>query len=142
MTNALEQLAFRSEGISAAEALGGLLEILDGAQSRKSRVGLTGAIAVSGARYFHVLEGDAATIDATLAQIEGDARHSQVQVVGKRPVGTRSFRAWSLVSPAQMPSLKLQIDLAIAACEADCDFAVSVLSSLAARASKRQPLAA
>lgn len=142
MSTTLQQLAFRSEGNTAAEALGGLLEILDGAQRRRSKAGLTGAIAVSGARYFHVLEGDADAIDATLAKIEGDPRHSQVKVVGRKPVGSRSFRAWALVSPAQMPSLKLQIDLAIAACEADCDFAVSVLSGLVTRTSRGVALAA
>lgn len=142
MSITLQQLAFRSEGTSVADALGGLLEILDSAQRRKSKAGLTGAIAVSGARYFHVLEGDAEVIGETLGRIESDARHSQVQVVGRKPIGARSFRAWSLVSPAQMPSLKLQIDLAIAACEADCDFAVTVLSGLATRASKRERLAA
>ena len=126
----LQQLAFRSEAATAGEALGGLLEILGGAQRRNREAGLTGAIAVSGARYFQVLEGDGEAIDEALARIEGDPRHENVQIVVRRPVPFRSFFAWSLASPTILPSLKLQIDLAISACEDDCDYAIALLRSV------------
>ena len=126
----LQQLAFRSEAATAGEALGGLLQILGGAQKRNEQAGLTGAIAVSGARYFQVLEGCGEAIDATLARIETDPRHNNVQIFARRPVPFRSFEAWSLASPTILPSLKLQIDLAISACEQDCDYAISLLRSV------------
>lgn len=130
MTEELQQLAFRSEAATAGDALGGLLEILSGAQQRNQRAGLTGAIAVSGARYFQVLEGDREAIDDALARIETDPRHENVTVVVRRPVTHRAFGAWSLASPTILPSLKLQIDLAISSCEGDCDYAISLLRSV------------
>ena len=130
MTQDLQQLAFRSEAATAGEALGGLLQILGSAQKRNEKAGLTGAIAVSGSRYFQVLEGGREAIDATLARIETDPRHANVQVVVRRPVAFRSFEAWSLASPTILPSLRLQIDLAISSCEQDCDYAISLLRSV------------
>ena len=130
MSQDLQQLAFRSEAATAGEALGGLLEILGGAQRRNQAAGLTGAIAVSGARYFQVLEGDSDAIDDALARIEDDPRHENVTVVARRPVLFRSFEAWSLASPTILPCLKLQIDLAISSCEQDCDYAISLLRSV------------
>lgn len=130
MAEDLQQLAFRSEAPTALEALGGLLDILRGAQGRNEKVGLTGAIAVSGARYFQVLEGAEEAIDATLARIEGDPRHENVQVMSRRSVTHRAFEAWSLASPLMLPSLKLQIDLAVAACEEDCDYAIALLRTV------------
>lgn len=130
MAEQLQQLAFRSEAPTSHMALEGLLHILRGAQKRNAEVGLTGVIAVSGARYFQVLEGAEEAIDATLARIETDPRHQQVQVVARRPVTHRTFEIWSLASPLMLPSLKLQIDLAVAACEEDCDYAISLLRTV------------
>lgn len=130
MADDFQQLAFRSEAASATDALGGLLEILSGAQKLNIGASLSGAVAVSGPRYFQVLEGDAAAIDAAQARIETDPRHEKVKVMARRPIAFRSFAAWSIASPTVLPSLKLQIDLAISACEADCDYAISLLRSV------------
>lgn len=130
MADDLQQLAFRSEAASAADALSGLLEILEGAQKRNSDSSLSGAIAVSGSRYFQVLEGSPAAIDATLAKIEDDPRHENVAVVARRPIALRSFEAWSLASSTLLPGLTPQIDAAIASCETDCDHAISLLRSV------------
>lgn len=130
MDDQLQQLAFRSEAATANEALSGLLQILGSAHTLEEKANLTGAIAVSGARYFQVLEGGGEVIDATLARIETDPRHEHVQVVARRPVTHRSFEAWSFASAVILPSLKLQIDLAISACEDDCDYAISLLRSV------------
>lgn len=130
MAEQIQQLAFRSDAATASESLGGLLDILSGAQKRNRDADLTGAIAVSGARYFQVLEGDQDAIETTLARIEADPRHQNVEVVARRPVTHRSFGAWSLASPTMLPSLKLQIDLAISACDEDCDYAIALLRSV------------
>lgn len=130
MADTIEQLAFRSDAPTAGESLGGLLAILTEARRHSRDLDLTGAVAVSGARYFQVLEGDGQAIDDTLTRIQEDPRHQNIEIVGRRKVSHRSFGAWSLASPTMLPSLKLQIDLAISACDEDCDYAIALLRSV------------
>ncbi len=126
----LHQIAFRGDAGSVTEAFRGVLDVLTDAKSLDGDLNLSGAIALSGTSYFQVLEGEFATVEATLARIQTDPRHDGIKVVSRRPIACRSFKAWSLAYPAILPSLKLQIDLAISACEADCDYAIALLRSV------------
>ncbi len=130
MTEALEQLAFRSRSTNMREALVGLPEILAVARRNNHRVGLTGAVAVADTGYFQVLEGGREAINKTIARIQKDRRHADVRVVSRKPIASRHFLAWSLASPTIQPSLKLQIDLALATCEDNPDYAISLLRTV------------
>lgn len=130
MAEDLKQLAFHSQAEDAKQAVNGLLQILSSAQRNNGEGELTGALALSGNRYFQVLEGEAEVIDKTLDRILRDPRHGNVSVLARRPIETRTFGVWSLASPSMLPSLKLQIDLAITACEIDCDYAIRLLMSV------------
>lgn len=127
MAEDLKQLAFHSQAEDAKQAVNGLIQILSSAQRHNGDSELTGALALSGNRYFQVLEGEAEVIDRTMDRILRDPRHGNVNVVARRPIEQRCFGVWSLASPSMLPSLKLQIDLAISACEIDCDYAIRLL---------------
>ena len=57
---------------------------------------ITGLLVAGGHRYLQVIEGPAATVDATLDRIRRDDRHLGVTLLVDRRVDERSFRDWSM----------------------------------------------
>jgi hypothetical protein len=53
--------------------------------------GVSGLLVAAGHRYLQVIEGEAATVLATLNRIRRDRRHVGVTVLVDRPVKRRSF---------------------------------------------------
>jgi hypothetical protein len=52
--------------------------------------------AASDGSYFQVLEGDAEAIDSLYAKIALDKRHTNVVLIVREPIATRSFADWSM----------------------------------------------
>jgi hypothetical protein len=130
MTETLEQLAFCSHAPSPQEALRGLPDLLEVARRNNRVLGLTGAIAVGRNGYFQVMEGGRDAIDRTIARIKRDHRHSNVRIVARQSISSRLFSAWTLAAPSILPSLRLQIDLAIDTCAERPEAAISLLRSI------------
>ena len=57
---------------------------------------LTGALVYSETGFAQALEGDEAEVEALMAKIARDPRHSEVQVVDKRAVSNRAFPDWAM----------------------------------------------
>jgi hypothetical protein len=57
---------------------------------------LTGALAYSENCFAQALEGEEAIVEALMAKIARDPRHSDVQVVDRREVSNRAFPDWAM----------------------------------------------
>lgn len=77
-------------------AQGDINDLLEAAQQRNRRLGLTGMLLFSGEHFAQVLEGPREALDALLPGILADRRHQDVQLLCHEPLAQREFAAWSL----------------------------------------------
>jgi hypothetical protein len=70
--------------------------ILATAQKNNSRVGITGALMVSGGRFAQILEGPAVAVRNTFERIKLDPRHRYPTILKVEPVEGRMFGAWAM----------------------------------------------
>ncbi len=70
--------------------------ILSTAQNNNSRVGITGALMVSGGRFAQILEGPAIAVRNTFEKIRLDPRHRYPTLLKVEPVPSRMFGAWAM----------------------------------------------
>jgi CheY-like chemotaxis protein len=61
-----------------------------------ARLGVTGALAYAGERFFQAIEGPAEAVEVLLRRIEADPRHGQMHVVLEEPAGRRLFDEWNM----------------------------------------------
>jgi hypothetical protein len=73
-----------------------LCAILERARTVNSRLDITGILLHTDGSYFQVLEGDAEAIDALYAKIGHDKRHTNVVLIVREPIASRSFADWSM----------------------------------------------
>ena len=73
-----------------------LRAILDRARTVNSQLDITGILLHSEGSYFQVLEGDAEAIDSLYAKIAHDKRHTNVVLIVREPIASRSFADWSM----------------------------------------------
>lgn len=71
--------------------------IVERAQQNNARDGLTGALIYNGHNFMQLLEGPADRVEACLAAIGGDPRHSGMTEIRRRTVDTRDFALWSML---------------------------------------------
>src|SRR5687768_16134419 len=66
-------------------------------QSRKNnpRDGLVGGLYFANGWFFQCLEGPRAAVDALLARLKADPRHTELTVLQRTPVVVRRFHRWS-----------------------------------------------
>lgn len=86
--------------VSVADPLIGTEDIaalVGEAQRNNSRDGLTGALIYNGHNFMQLLEGPADKVEACLGTIRGDARHSGMVEIRRRPVDGRDFAEWSML---------------------------------------------
>lgn len=77
-------------------AAGDIDDIVATSQSRNEKNDVTGALAYNGRNFCQLLEGPADVIEALLAKISKDPRHSGFKVLDERNVETRAFPDWSM----------------------------------------------
>jgi hypothetical protein len=70
--------------------------IVAGARRANARRGVTGALMYTGAHFAQVIEGEAADLAATMAEIERDPRHDTLVRLMDGPVVERRFGAWRM----------------------------------------------
>lgn len=83
-------------------------------------LGISGILMAVGNFFLQVLEGKKESVDQLLEKIDGDARHSDIQVLYRGALPDRIFGQWSMgcvrsnenivQSEAIIPKLQLQID--------------------------------
>ncbi len=83
---------------SAHELLkeGELLEILEKAREKNTRLGITGMLLYRGGNFLQVLEGEAETVRELYKVIRQDQRHKGVMLISERPVTERHFSEWKM----------------------------------------------
>lgn len=73
-----------------------LRAILDRARTVNSELDITGILLHTEGSYFQVLEGDAEAIDSLYAKITHDKRHTNIVLIVREPIASRSFADWSM----------------------------------------------
>jgi hypothetical protein len=68
-----------------------LRAILERARAVNSQLDITGILLHTEGSYFQVLEGDAEAIDSLYAKIGHDKRHTNVVLIVREPIASRSF---------------------------------------------------
>ncbi len=75
---------------------GELAAILDVSRRNNAARGITGALAYHDRIFIQVLEGPEAAVEALLATIAGDPRHTGMTVCGRSRVDRRVFGGWAM----------------------------------------------
>lgn len=75
--------------------------ILASARRNNEREALTGALAYNGYNFLQLLEGPAEKVEACLATIRADPRHSGMVEVRRRTVEVRDFGDWAMLYDAR-----------------------------------------
>lgn len=86
--------------VSVADPLlsqGDIDAILATARCNNARDALTGALIYNGHNFMQLLEGPADRLDACLAAIRTDARHSGMIEIRRRAIEKRDFAEWSML---------------------------------------------
>jgi len=73
-----------------------LADILNVSVRNNEPSGLTGMLLYAGGSFMQVLEGDAAAVDATLARVKRDPRHTDVLEIDRSAVDERAFAKWHM----------------------------------------------
>lgn len=106
----LEEIVYASTARSSTESVLTMATLLGEAQRNNARDGLTGALAAHDGRFYQALEGPGQMLDLLLRRLARDPRHTEIYVVGRRPIEKRAFADWSManatITPAQGVELK------------------------------------
>lgn len=73
-----------------------LIELLDQSRPKNQRLGITGLLVHKAGHFLQVLEGERSVVEALMATIAKDPRHTQVSIVVKEEGGSRRFGQWSM----------------------------------------------
>lgn len=127
------RIAYRSQAARPDLALISLAEIIAVSDRNNHRDQLTGALLVSQGRFFQILEGAEVDIDRTLARIQTDPRHHDIQLVLREAVSNRLFAGWAMVAARITPTSAPQIDAAIDQSSAEPQAAITAVVELVRR---------
>lgn len=73
-----------------------LVDLIEQIRPKNERLGVTGLLLYSGGNVIQTLEGSPRAVEEVFEVIAADGRHTDVQVVDRRPVSTRAFATWSM----------------------------------------------
>ena len=117
--SSLEQILYESRATGSTDSLLNMATILAESQRNNARDGFTGALAAHDGRYVQVLEGSRQGLDSLMQRLAGDARHSDIRVLDRRPIENRSFGEWTMASTRITPDLVPLLDQVNAGGHAD-----------------------
>lgn len=78
------------EGEAAVE------DIVRASLERNRQLGVTGALAFTGLHFSQVLEGTRDAVEALMASIDRDPRHTEVRIIQQGALEARRFETWAL----------------------------------------------
>ena len=89
------QLAYVSR---AARSLASdeVFRIIESSSRNNLRDDLTGFLIFSADRFFQVVEGPEPALEALLARLNSDERHSSIEIVSRKEIEQRSFPNWRM----------------------------------------------
>lgn len=70
--------------------------ILETARRNNASDEITGVLMLDHGQFVQVLEGERPTVERRFAIIKGDRRHTDVAVIGQKPIATRRFAQWNM----------------------------------------------
>ena len=110
----LEQLVYVSTATDPARAVMDVSDILEQSVRNNPANNITGALAFTPTRFVQILEGSVSSLDVLLLKLMIDTRHSDLVIVDRIPIQTRSFDAWCMLAPAFTPSGRDRLDVLVA----------------------------
>ncbi|HNP29314.1 MAG TPA: phosphate-starvation-inducible PsiE family protein [Nitrospirales bacterium] len=83
---------------SATRAMsqGDLEDILKTARENNARLGITGMLLYGNKTFIQILEGEEGVVDELVKTIKRDPRHTNVQIVKKKPIDQHEYADWSM----------------------------------------------
>jgi hypothetical protein len=99
----LTRLVYRSESCISHDDTPALDAIFDVSLKNNARNHLTGALALPDGKFVQVIEGTRAAVDALMARLGADDRHSDINILGQWTVTARLFGNWSMARPDPEP---------------------------------------
>jgi hypothetical protein len=72
-------------------------DLVTASARRNARHGITGVLLFGGGHFLQVLEGPPEVVDALVGRIAADPRHTDFEVLLRRPVSSRQFAHWGMV---------------------------------------------
>ncbi len=73
-----------------------LAELLLTCREKNHAAGLTGVMLYAGGHFIQTLEGPSDVVDATVARIQQDTRHRNLDFVLREEIATRKYPDWSM----------------------------------------------
>jgi hypothetical protein len=89
------EVAYISEA-SSSLAPDEVFKIIETSARNNLRDELTGFLIFADNRFFQVIEGPPASIDALMERLERDSRHSSIEIISRRDIDERSFPKWRM----------------------------------------------
>lgn len=126
-SEALERAVYCSRALIDTASLQAISELLGVSQRNNARDGLTGALAVNDGWFLQVIEGPATGLDRLLRRLAEDSRHTDLEVLSRRPVSGRLFPDWSMVAARITPDVGPQLKRLIDECRVTPEAAVDAL---------------
>ena len=130
---ALERLTYCSRARVDTSSLQAISEILGVSRRNNVRDRLTGALAVNDGWFLQAIEGSPHAVDSLMRRLEADPRHTDLEILSRRPVTGRLFADWSMaaarVTPEIGPGLKRLIDDCRVSPEAAIDALLRLVSA-------------
>jgi hypothetical protein len=91
----LSTLVYRSRAVSPL-SFEDLRRLMRAAQARNHREAVTGVMLHDDGRFFQWLEGPADGVERVMRSIRADPRHTDLDVLDRRPSSARRFDGWSM----------------------------------------------
>ncbi len=91
----LSTLVYRSRAIRPLTPIE-LLDLTKVAERRNRAEAITGLMLYDDASFFQWLEGPDDAVARVMRSINGDARHTDIEVLTRRPTARRNFHGWSM----------------------------------------------
>ncbi|MCS6624954.1 BLUF domain-containing protein [Roseibacterium beibuensis] len=129
---ALERLVYCSRARIDTASLQAISELLGVSQRNNVRDGLTGALAVNDGWFLQVIEGPTSALDRLLRRLAEDARHTEIEILSRRPVSGRLFPDWSMVAARITPDIGPHLKRLIDECRVAPEAAVDALLRIVA----------
>lgn len=107
----MQRLLYISESrIAEADAKSVVSQIVERAQIKNARLGLTGALLFTDKYFVQVLEGSHEAIHTLMAYIHTDSRHGNITVVDKSTINDRLFPDWHMAyhGPSRFVSRRVE----------------------------------
>ena len=99
----LRRLVYRSHSNISHGDSPALRDIYDTSYRNNQRDQITGALALPDGKFVQALEGSTPVLDALMARLADDKRHSDIVVLGDWPITARLFQGWAMAHPDSTP---------------------------------------